>query len=295
MAIDLTRKNLLQEFMTKGQLELPIQRPKEPDRNHTSGGRSFYFFDFDDNVAFLNTRIFLFPKNSGREVALSTGEYARISKCVGKSSPYRDYELRFDDVTGSFRRFRDLQEGVGPIEQPFLEDLLEILGQGNESWKGPSLSTFYHAVYNQRPVSVITARGHHPNTIKNGIKALQEHGHIPVTPNFHGIYPLSHTETKSLLGEPNASIPRLKQLALRHSVEEAFRLYGYNPNHRFGMSDDDPHNIELMLEEMILLKKDYPEVAFFLIETCGDRHFKYEVHPSHVNKQTMGDHQLAFF
>jgi hypothetical protein len=171
----------------------------------------------------------------------------------------------------------------------------KILGQEDFRWKGPSWSTFFHAVYNQRPVSVITARGHHPETIKDGINTLLQFGHIPTTPNFHGIYPVSHPETKVLLGEENASIARLKQLAIRHTVEEAFRLYGHNPNHRFGMSDDDPHNIELMLEEMILLKKDYPEVAFFLIETHADQHFKYEVHPNHVNKQSLGDHQLAFF
>jgi hypothetical protein len=205
--------------------------------------------------------------------------------------------LRFDDTTGSFRRFRDIpaNELEKAAKQPFIEDLLEILGQEDFRWKGPSWSTFFHAVYNQRPVSVITARGHHPETIKDGINTLLQFGHIPTTPNFHGIYPVSHPETKVLLGEENASIARLKQLAIRHTVEEAFRLYGHNPNHRFGMSDDDPHNIELMLEEMILLKKDYPEVAFFLIETHADQHFKYEVHPNHVNKQSLGDHQLAFF
>jgi hypothetical protein len=90
-------------------------------------------------------------------------------------------------------------------------------------------------------------------------------------------------------------VAKLKQLAIRHSVEEAFRQYGYNPHHRFGMSDDDPHNIELILEEMHLLKKDYPEVAFFLIETHGDQHIKHEIHLNHIYKRTLREQQLAFF
>jgi hypothetical protein len=281
--------------MKKGQLELPILRPKEPDRNHHKGGRSFYFFDFDDNVAFLSTRIFLFHKITGREVALSTGEYARVSKTVGKSGPYRDYEMRLDDETGSFRRFRDLRSPGNGEVQPFIEDLLEVLAAEDSQWKGPSWTCFFHATYNQRPLSVITARGHHPETIKSGIQSLREHGHIPCEPNYLGIYPVSHPATKGLLGEETASVARLKQLAIRHSVEEAFRLYGYNPHHRFGMSDDDPHNIELSLEEMISLKKDYPEVAFFLIETQGDQHIKHEIHARHIHRQTLGEQQLAFF
>lgn len=282
---------------SKSQLELPILRPKEPDRNHHVGGRSFYFFDFDDNVAFLSTRIFLFHKETGAEIFLSTGEYAQISKSVGKTGPYRDYETRLDDATGSFRRFRDVapSEIQKALKQPFIEDLLEILSQEDLKWKGPSWSCFYHASYNQRPVSVITARGHHPDTIKAGIQALKDFGHIPCLPNYLGIYPVSHPETKILLGESASGVARLKQLAIRHSVEEAFRLYGYNPHHRFGMSDDDPHNIELILEEMVALKKDYPEVAFFLIEAHDNQAIKHEIHKNHVLRRTIGEQQLAFF
>ena len=63
------------------QLELPIPRVAEPDRNFKDGGRSFYFFDFDDNVAFLTTPLFLFEKSTGRE--LFNGAYidAFIDRC----------------------------------------------------------------------------------------------------------------------------------------------------------------------------------------------------------------------
>lgn len=283
--------------MSKGQLELPILRPKEPDRNYEQGGRSFYFFDFDDNVAFLSTKIFLFNKITGKEIFLSTDEYAQISRSVGQTGPYRDYEMRFDDTTGSFRRFRDVAAAdiEKAVKQPFIEDLLEVLAQEDLKWKGPSWSCFFHATYNQRPVSVITARGHHPDTIREGIESFCRAGHLPCLPNFLGIYPVSHPETKKLLRETTSSVARLKQLAIRHSVEAAFQQYGFNPHHRFGMSDDDPQNIELILEEMLALKKDYPDVAFFLIETHGDQHIKHEIRSNYVHRQTLREQQLAFF
>src|SRR4051812_28632799 len=88
------------------QLELPIKREFEPDRNHSQGGRSFYFFDFDDNVAFLSTSIFLFEKKLGTEISIPTGEFAQWGRYVGKRGPFADYEIRYEDG-GSFRRFRD--------------------------------------------------------------------------------------------------------------------------------------------------------------------------------------------
>ena len=58
------------------QLELPISRPRVPDRNADKGGRSFYFFDFDDNVMRLNTCIYIFNRRTGAELPLSTRRFA---------------------------------------------------------------------------------------------------------------------------------------------------------------------------------------------------------------------------
>ena len=132
----------------KKQLELTIEREREPDRNFEKGGRSFYFFDFDDNVLFLSTQIFLYHKETGQEMAVSTGEFARWSHSVGRVGPFKDYEIRYDDQHGSFRRFRDQNvEDLIRLErrQPFLEDLAAALGLPDFHWKGPSWNTFYHA------------------------------------------------------------------------------------------------------------------------------------------------------
>ncbi|MGE3975882.1 MAG: hypothetical protein AB7F59_15260 [Bdellovibrionales bacterium] len=293
---DLKPKNL-------SQLELEIQRSQEPDRNHQKGGRSFYFFDFDDNVAFLSTKIYLFHQDSGEQIAVSTADYAQNGKLVGKQGLFKDYNIRLCDETGSFRRFRDFDprkmEAVLRSAQPFVEDLMEALGRPDLQWKGPSWSCFYHAAFNQRPISVITARGHHPETIRLGIESFVQQGHLPVSPNYLGIYPVSHRETRQKLGdhEEKMSVAQLKRKAIRQSVEQAFEIYGFNEHHRFGMSDDDPHNVELIIEEMVQLKKDYPTMSFFVIEAFGDRHTKIEILEDHLNRQPLlsKESQLSFF
>ncbi len=265
------------------QLELSIDRPKERDRNFHLGGRSFYFFDFDDNVAFLTTPLILFHKETGNELKVTSGMWAQEHAHIGKSGLYRDYEIRWDDGTGTFRCFRDHHEEelrrLGLKRQIFVEDVASALGVSDLNWKGPSWSCFYHATFNQRPVSMITARGHDPATIKSGVKLIVENGHLPMEPNYLSVYPVSHKQTRLDLGDSELSMhtAELKQKAIRASVETALKVYGYSPHHRFGMSDDDPRNIELITEEMTRLKAEYPEMSFFMIETQKGEFVKHEI------------------
>lgn len=264
------------------QLELSFERPQELDRNFHLGGKSFYFFDFDDNVAYLSTPIVIFHKVTGAEVLLTSGEFAQANKKIGIEGRYRDYFLDFDDETGSFRYFRDIKtqdQSSKKIQQRFVSDIESALQKAEWDWKAPSWNCFYHATYNQRPLSLITARGHHSQTIKQGIARMVDQGHLPLEPNYLSIYPVSNPETRIELGdnEMKASVAELKRHAIRQSVERAISLYNYNPHHRFGMSDDDPHNVELITEEMKLLKGLYPEMSFFVIQTFKDSYVKREV------------------
>jgi hypothetical protein len=273
----------LMESGKKGQLELGISRDPEKDRNHHFGGRSFYFFDFDDNIAFLTTPIYIFHKDSGSELPLSSGEYAQSHTLIGKSGPYRDYEIRYDDRTGTYRNFRDQDVDelikLGSQRQVFVEDVCAILDLPDVNWKGPSWETFYHATFNQRPVSLITARGHHPDTLKEGVREFVRKKWLPLEPNYLSVFPVSHIPTRKGLGDEtlNMSIAELKQCAIRASVEQAIDIFGENPHHRFGMSDDDPRNIQLIVEEMTRLKSRYPQMSFFMIETHNGNFVKHQV------------------
>jgi hypothetical protein len=266
------------------QLELGIERQKELDRNYHLGGRSFYFFDFDDNVAFLGTPLILFHCSTGKELNISSGDFALSHGDIGVRGDLREYEIRWDDQTGTFRNFRDHNNDelarLGLQRQIFVEDLALALGLSDFHWKGPSWNCFYHATFNQRPTSLITARGHDPKTILQGVDELVKTGHLPSQPNFLSIFPVSHKPTRVALGdsELELSTSQLKRLAISQSVEIALGKYGYSPHHRFGMSDDDPKNIQMITEEMHQLKRRYPEMSFFVIETQNGGFLKHEIH-----------------
>lgn len=288
-------------FEKKGQLDLGIQREKERDRNAHRGGRSFYFFDFDDNIAFLTTPLILFHKTTNEEVALSSGEWAQIHSTIGKSGIYKDFEIRFEDHTGTFRYFRDHEahelEKLGHKNQVFVRDIMSILGTPDFQWKGPSWECFYHATFNQRPISVITARGHSPDTIKLGISQFVHHRFLPMEPNYLSLFPVSHIPTRQLLGdhELKMSTAELKQRAIRESLKAALETYGYNDHHRFGMSDDDPKNLHLIYEEMKRLKNEYPRLSFFIIETHNGQFVKHEVTLGGTEGQYFSHVQLPLF
>jgi len=233
-------------------------------------------------VAFLTTPLILFHKKTGGEIQVTSGMWAQEHSQIGISGLYSDYEIRWDDAHGTFRCFRDHAaeelRRLGLKRQVFIEDVALALGT-QAHWKGPSWSCFYHATFNQRPVSVITARGHDPQTIREGIRLIVQQGHLPLEPNYLSVYPVNHKFTREILGDVRLEIStaELKQRAIRASVETALKIYGYSPHHRFGMSDDDPRNIQLITEEMTRLKAQYPEMSFFMIETHRGEFIKNEV------------------
>jgi hypothetical protein len=268
----------------RGQLGLGFDRPYEKDRNFDRGGRSFYFFDFDDNVASLKTTIVIFHRHSGHELQLSSVQYYKVKHLVGvPGTEYADYVFNFQcERTGSYRNFRDLEVNscdMNSVKQPFIRDIETILALPDREWKAPSWDFFHYATFNQRAISIITARGHEVETIKTGIDLLVKHGHIGHRPNYLGIYPVSNPQIRKELGDENLTktIPQLKKMAIKKSVYQAINLYGEDRPHRFGMSDDDPHNVALISEAMFDLKKELPHMSFFVIDTGDGQLVKREV------------------
>ena len=274
---------------TSDQLELgpTLERRAEPDRNHRAGGRSFYFFDFDDNIAFLTTPTFLFHRVTGAEVSLSSREFAEVGASIGINGPYADYVIDHDPRRGSFRCFRDAElSWVARLfgrRQIFERDLTAALASPALDWRGPSWTCFEHAVFNARPIALITARGHDQRTIRAGVSRWVREGQLAREPNYLGVYPVNNPRVKVELKLPHeTNVARLKQAALRHAVGEAFRTYGYNSHHRFGMSDDDPRNIDWIIKEMRDLKREHPKTSFFVIQTTGNQMIKHEVYDRYV-------------
>ncbi len=154
-----------------------------------------------------------------------------------------------------------------------------MLAKPDFKWKGPSWNCFLHAAFNERPMTLITARGHHPDTLRTGMEILQRYGHLPAMPNWLGVYPVSHPQVRRDLGDSSqsATVSQLKKSAILASVESAMVQFGCNPHHRFGMSDDSPENLELIVDAMRIMKGRYPQNRFFVIDTHQERFVKQEI------------------
>lgn len=255
--------------------------PYKKDRNAEKGGRSFYFFDLDDNILHLETRIVLFRKDGSGELEISSAELAREGGRIGTSGPYADYLFDNDDRVGSFRNFRDPLFAASPL----VKDIDAALSRPAWEWRGPSWNHFFYAVLNRRPVSIITARGHRPASIRKGLELLHRRGQLIRRPNFLGVYPVTNPLIRrNVFGDRDYRVPvaELKYQALIMAVEQAFRRYGRNPHHRFGVSDDDPANIQEISRALVEVKKRYPDNAFFVIDSSGGRIQKTEIFPNHI-------------
>ncbi len=264
-----------------GQVALPIPSERERDRNFQFGGRSFYFFDFDDNVVHLHTKIVVFHKRTGDEREISTTDFPLVHPDLGKpGSEWEHYEVREHGEMGSFRNFREMNPALlKGRPQPLVADMHSALQNPFQEWRGPSWNFFSHAVNNNRPIAVITARGHHPHTIRRAIDLLVLSGDLDAHPNYLSVYPVSNPDIRKSLGDTDFKLSTgdLKKIAIKAAVADAFACYGENPYHRFGMSDDDPHNVALIIEAMRELKELYPENAFFAFNTHGGRIVREEV------------------
>jgi hypothetical protein len=250
-----------------------------------SDGVSFYFFDFDDNVMFLKTRIFIRNKETKELCGVTTKEFAKIQPELGKEGKWEQYE-KFD---GTYRYFRDiptdeLQPGQ---KQYFVEDVEEALESGDQSWQAPSWNLFVYACNKQRPVSIVTARGHSPETIKTGVRVLLKKGYIQQEPNYLTVFPVGNDDVLyrelcpelSRVAAREKKTPELKRIAIRKSVDKAIEQYGSEPEHRFGMSDDDPQNVDLIIKAMCDCKNKYMDKRFFVIGTHAGENVKLEVFP----------------
>jgi hypothetical protein len=115
----------------------------------------YYAFDWDDNIVHMPTKIILKDDN-GEEVGMSTEDFAEYRHMVGKE----DFNYKGHNIVGfsenPFRNFRT--EG----DKDFLVDAMKAK-------KGPAFDDFREAINNGSIFSIITARGHNPNTLKEAV------------------------------------------------------------------------------------------------------------------------------
>ena len=115
----------------------------------------YYAFDWDDNIVHMPTKIMV-KTDEGDEIGMSTEDFAEYRTEIGK----KPIEYKGKMITGlsenPFRNFRS--EG----DRQFLIDAMKAK-------TGPAFDDFREAINNGSIFSIITARGHNPEIIKQAV------------------------------------------------------------------------------------------------------------------------------
>ena len=241
----------------------------------TDSSESFYFFDIDDNLLFLPTKLYLWNAETRIEKMVDSAEFAAIQNALGRSGAWQAWAIR-DETFRDFRDIADLPVG----QQSFLKDISAALA-GPKEWRGPSWPLLVHAAQKSRAIAMVTARGHAPATIEAGLELLVAKDLLPAVPPILGIYSVSNPEVRMLLGaeDPAMTTPSIKKRTIKHAVGVALERYGAQSPHRFGMSDDDPNNVVLAISAMRDCKESYPDKRFFVINSNHEEYVKLEIFP----------------
>ena len=213
-------------------------------------------FDWDDNIAFMPTKVYIFHSKTGEEKTLTTGEFATERSKIGKSGPLKDYELNYDNTNGSFREFRD-----GKNINYFVRDVNHLLSLKSDSWKGPSFPAFQKALSTPETaqfVTIITARGHAPETLLAGIRTLQAKGLVKELPPKENLFGVSHPSLQGKASSPSAVkvkimlgiLDKVNSTSLPIDSEHVLDPNGKveKPLHLWGFSDDDHKNYKKAVE-----------------------------------------------
>lgn len=233
------------------------------------GGQIVGFsFDADDNLFNLPTKIMLFHKENGQEVGVTTAEFALIREQIGKpGGKWADFEMRYDRKAGSLRFFGD---EIGDGVNYFLRDLKQAMSESENGWKALSFPAFVVAMEHEetaRETTIITARGHKPETILAGLAHLRDLKIIKYLPLVENIWTVSNADFgkrfEGVFGivapEGSASSPSGRKAAVMEQVldkidrvaltQEAPLVLSPNGKesgrfHLWGFSDDDYGNFE---------------------------------------------------
>lgn len=238
----------------------------------------YYAFDWDDNIVTMPTQIVVMTDQE-EEVGMSTEDFAEFRSKIGEEP----FEYKGKKIIGyapnPYRNFTVLGD------KSFIIDAMMAK-------PGPSWEDFREAINGGSIFSIITARGHNPNTLRQAVKNYIDSGFGGINKQellsnlrkyreIAGFDEMSDEEAiESYLdllrfhpvtfGEGSASHPEEGKIkALREfidyikqiSLELGTRAFFKNDVKNYfvpdiGFSDDDPRNIEKIKD---FLEKEYGE------------------------------------
>jgi hypothetical protein len=128
---------------------------KEGFRDDTTPNMKYYAFDWDDNIVHMPTKIML-KTEDGDEVGMSTDDFAKYRHDIGKDPIEYNGKKIVGYSDNAFRNFKT--DG----DKQFIIDAMKAK-------LGPAFDDFKESINNGSIFSIITARGHNPNTLKQAI------------------------------------------------------------------------------------------------------------------------------
>jgi hypothetical protein len=241
----------------------------------------YYAFDWDDNIVHMPTKIIVIDKN-GEEFGMSTDDFAEYRHQIGKEP----FNYKGDMIVGySEDPFKNFRTGG---DKDFLIDAMLAK-------PGPSWNDFVESINGGSIFAIITARGHSPETIKQGVynyiisdfngidrkelvKNLRKYRDIADDEDLSDIelireylsmckfYPVSYGNENELNPE-NAKVKALKEFSnyvkkLSTKLNQKAYLKNNVKNYFIpiiGFSDDDIKNISKIKSHF----KDQPEIKTY--------------------------------
>lgn len=267
------RKIIISEEQVKNLTTLLEQKDIDPSIVRA------YSFDWDDNIMNMPTTINMVK--DGEPIEVPTDEFAHV-----RSNP------KYSLADNAFDNFIDDDKFMGDLE----------VALKTKSF-APSFGKFKEALIYANPISIITARGHNPSTLRHGmdlviadtfsedelsdmLENIQER--MPETADMeaqdvlekyldsHEYHPVSSKAFAEKFGggHGSASNPEHnKKLALRDYVTKvvdgAYKMVSSKYNKlSVGFSDDDLGNVNAMIGYIEgVLQHEFPDVTFIVYDT----------------------------
>jgi hypothetical protein len=220
---------------------------REGFKDETTPSMKYYAFDWDDNIVKMPTKIIL-KDDQGDEVGMGTEDFAKFREVIGKE----DFEYEGNTIVGyatdPFRNFREMGD------KQFLLDAMKAI-------PGPAFDDFREAINNGSIFSIITARGHNPNILKQAVYNY-------IVSGFNGIDKKELIKNlkkyRSFVGEDEMSdnelIKSYLELNKYHPVSFGDEKGAKNPEQAKVMAMDDfvsyIKGMAALLNKRVYLKKD---------------------------------------
>lgn len=129
----------------------------------------YYAFDWDDNILIMPTKIVL-KDVDGDEVGMSTEDFAHYREQIGKEP----FEYEGHEITGF---------AENPFRYFSIEGDKRFVIDSMLAKPGPAWTDFVESINNGSIFSIVTARGHTPNVMKESVYNMIISNHMGIDSN----------------------------------------------------------------------------------------------------------------